>query len=189
MTNHFVVDVETLDIESSAIVLSASIVYFSLEEDVDFLQLIDRSLYVKFSVIEQYEKGRTKSADTMNWWKKQGTEIQKLCLNPSKKDLSVAEGLSRMRDYVKEHGSNDSFFWARGTLDQMVLESLARWFDEKFFANYNAWMDVRTAIRLTKSTANWRGYCEVPGFDQSLVNAHNPIDDVCRDALLLIKGV
>lgn len=189
MSNNFVFDVETLDIESTAIVLSAALVYFDPTETVTFDELVDRSIYVKFSIEEQKQMGRSKSAETIDWWRKQGPDIQKLCLFPSPKDLTAKDGIGRLRNYIKEHGDSNSFVWARGTLDQMVIESLARSADVKPMANYNAWCDVRTAIRLLKETSEWNGYCHVPGLDRSKVNKHNPIDDVCLDALMLVHGV
>lgn len=189
MSNNFVFDVETLGIESNSIVLSAAMVYFDPAETVDFDELVERSIYVKFSIDEQRELGRTKDKGTIEWWKKQGSDIQKLCLFPSPKDLTAKEGLGRLRNYVKEHGTKDSFVWARGSLDQMVIESLARSSDQPPIAQYNAWCDVRTAIRLIKETSDWNGYCQVPNLDRHKVNKHNPIDDVCLDALMLVHGV
>jgi hypothetical protein len=189
MSNNFVFDVETLDIESTAIVLSAAIVYFDPTEDVTFDELIERTCYVKFSIEEQKQVGRSTSSDTVDWWKRQGPDIQKLCLFPSPKDLSVKVGLHRLRDYVKVNGDSNSFVWARGSLDQMVIESLSRQFDLPTMVRYNMWCDVRTGIRLLKDGSDINGYCHVPGLDMHYVNKHNPIDDVCLDALMLIKGV
>lgn len=190
MSLNFMVDVETLDVESTAVILSAAIVYFDPSDpNVTFEELVERSLYVKLNAREQLENGRSKSKSTVEWWMKQGQDIQDLCLKPSPKDLSVEEALRRMREYVDANGSKDSFFWARGSLDQMSLESLARKFDQPFFADYNAWMDVRTAIRLIKETAKWTGYCDIPDFNRDLVNKHNPIDDIALDVLQLVKGV
>lgn len=187
--NNFVFDVETTNIESTAIVLSAAIVYFDPEKDIDITydELVERTLYVKFNAAEQKAMGRSVSRSTLEWWNKQSKMIKDLCFLPSPKDLSVEEGLNRLRDYVSENGDNP-FIWARGSLDQMVIESLTRDVEAKPIVHFNSWCDVRTAIRLLKDTSNRNGYCDIPGFDAGTVDKHNPIADVCYDALMLIKG-
>jgi hypothetical protein len=189
-TKHFCFDVETMGVESSSIVLSAALVWFDpADTSITFEQLVERAVYVKFSAMEQKKAGRTVDKDTMLWWSKQGEVIYNLCVKGSKSDLLAVEGLGILRDYVKKHGSKDSFIWTRGSLDQMVIESLCRSTGEEKIADYNAYMDVRTAIRLLKDTSKWTGYCDIPDFDWNKVSKHNPIDDIALDVLMLVKGV
>lgn len=191
MTKHFCFDVETLSTESTAIVLSLAVTYFDFEADAEttYDAFVDRALYVKFRMKEQHDMGRATSKDTVAWWMKQGSAIRDLCFVPSKKDLSAVDGLTRLNEYFKEHGSDKSMFWARGSLDQMVLESLCRTVDMKPPVMYNMWMDIRTAIRLTKETSNPGGYCDVPGLDVSKLDKHNPLTDVAIDSMQLVQGI
>lgn len=190
MTANFVYDVETMGIESNAVVLSAAIVYFDTTEDVSYDELVERSLYVKFDAREQIRAGRKIDRGTVEWWEKQSPAIRKLCFLPSPKDLSAKDGMEEIRAYIKKYGDpKKTFIWARGTLDSMVTESLSRTFGIEPLINYNSWMDVRTGIRLLKDSSNWNAYCDIPGFDKDQVDKHNPIADVCYDALMLTKGV
>ena len=190
MTKQFCVDVETLGIESTCVVLSAAMVWFDpAETKVTYEELVDRALYIKFDSKEQLEMGRSKTKSTIEWWQKQGKEIQKLCLFPSPKDLKADEGIRRMKNYIAEHGSKQSLFWQRGVLDQMSLESLCRSIEAEPITQYNMWMDLRTAIRLLKETSNPGGYCPIPDFDFNKIQKHNPIDDIAADVLMLVRGV
>jgi hypothetical protein len=187
---HFCVDVETLGVESTCVVLSAAIVYFdfAVDTEITYEELVDRSLYVKFNMNEQLEMGRSKTKSTIEWWQKQGKEIQKLCLFPSPKDLSADEGIRRMKNYIAEHGEKNSLFWQRGVLDQMSLESLCRSIDVEPITMYNQWMDIRTGIRILKETSNQGGYCPIPNFDTNKVMKHNPVEDIALDVLMLVHG-
>lgn len=187
----FVFDIETTSVESTAIVLSAAIVYFDPEKDLEvtYETLVDRTLYVKFDALAQKSIGRSVSKDTMEWWAKQPKQVRDLCLLPSRKDLSPAHGIGALNSYVKTHGDAKSFVWARGSMDQTVIESLARAIDLKPMAHFSNWCDVRTGIRLLKDTSDWNGYCEVRDLDMTKVDKHNPIADVVYDALMLIRGI
>lgn len=189
MSNDFMFDIETLGVDSTSIVLSAGIIYFNLEEQFNFNDLVARSLFVKFEVTEQRLKKRSLTPSTLQWWQDQSKAAKELSLYPAPEDLGAAEGIAQLKKYIKEHGSDKSMFWARGSLDQMCIDSLCRSFDLDPIANYNNWMDVRTAIRCLKETATSRGYCTVPGFDQDLVDAHNPVADCARDIMLVRYGV
>lgn len=188
--NHFVLDVETLSVESTAIVLSCAIIHFDFEKDatVTYDELVERALYVKFKLKEQHDLGRTTLGSTIEWWMKQGSAIRDLCFKPSPKDVGATEGMIQIENYVQEHGTKSSMIWARGSLDQMALDSLSRTIGRNTIVPYNMWMDIRTAIRLTKETSDQRGYCDIPGFDHSTVDKHNPIADCALDILQLVQG-
>lgn len=188
---HFCLDVETTDLESSAIVLSAALVYFSLDDEDQFTyeDLVDRSLYVKFDAKEQKQLKRTSSRSTLEWWDKQGPDIKRMCFLPSSKDVSALEGMEQIKQYLDKYGDKDYFVWTRGCLDQMVMESICRSIEIDSVFNYNGFCDVRTALRCLKTTTNNRGYCDIPDFDRNKISKHNCIDDVCLDVLMLKYGV
>lgn len=187
---HFCLDVETTDIESSAIVLSAAIVGFNLTEDDNFTyeDLVERTLYVKFDAKEQKAAGRSVSRETMAWWDKQGEDIKRMCFFPSKKDMSAEEGMGAINSYLKANGTQDYFVWTRGSLDQMLFESLSRTFEVEKVFHYNSFCDIRTALRCLKQTTNRQGYCNIPNFDLDKISKHNPIDDIALDVLMLKYG-
>lgn len=188
MTKSFVIDIETMGLESSAIVLSAAVVYFSLDEKVDYDKLFERTLFVKFDAKEQADSKRSVTKSTLDWWKEQSEEVQKFSIKPFATDLSMKVGLSLMRKYIETHSDKNSWYWTRGSFDQMVLESLCRTANVEPLYRYNMNMCIRTAIRCLKESSDSRGYCTIPDFDLSKVAKHNPVHDVCYDALQLIAG-
>jgi hypothetical protein len=190
----FVFDIETLDIDSSAVILSAAIVYMGdLERDTTedlsdvYSSLLEKTLYVKFKVSEQIDEGRTASKATLDWWKEQNSEIRALAFNPSRQDVCVEDGVGIIKKYMKDHGMDkDTIVWARGSLDQMAIDSLCRWFNIEPIAHYAQWRDVRTAIDCL-ATKPHRGYSDLikPFNNKLIVKKHDPRHDVCYDALML----
>jgi|ERR1700747_826899 len=181
-----VYDIETLCTESTAVVLSLAAVYFDPNDTLDYDELLDRALFVKFDVSEQIKKyNRTVDKSAVEWWRKQADIPRKASVEPSPNDLSLAEGLSMMDDYYNRNGRG--VVWARGGLDQLATESLYKSLGAKPFAMFNMWRDVRTAIDLLYDSKN--GYCSVPGFDPSIhVFKHHPVHDCAYDAMMLVHG-
>lgn len=190
MIENFIIDVETLGTQDKSVVLSVAILHFdTTNSDITYEQLVDKCLYVKFDALEQKEKGRKVDPKTLEWWQKQPSAVRDLCLKPSKKDVGVVEGIQRIKDYISHFSKDEYFVWARGSLDQRVLESLCLDFDIEPIAPYNMFMDVRTAIRLIKNTSDVKGYCNLPDMYKNIgMQAHNPIDDIIRDTLMLTLG-
>jgi hypothetical protein len=190
MSNYFCVDVETAGLESTCIVLSAAITYFSLDEDFTFQELKARSLYIKFDAKEQgKELNRSVTKSTLEWWGEQTDAVKALAIKPHPNDVPASVGIKMIRDYIEEHGTKDSLMWQRGTLDSTSLESLCRTLGVDPLVNYNSWMDVRTALRCLKSSCNSRAYCSIPNFDPIVVDKHHPVDDICYDVMMLRYGV
>lgn len=187
---NFAFDVETLGIDSTCVVLSAAIIYFELDEKPTLKELIDRALFVKFDAVEQKKAGRSITPSTVTWWKEQHEFIRKLSFVPQPDDYSMVDGLYQLRAYVKKYGTVDDMIWARGGLDQMSIESLARTAGVDPIHDYNAWMDVRTAIRCLKASANKRAYVKIPDdIMQSYdVTKHHPVHDTALDIMMLLYG-
>ena len=78
--------------------------------------------------------------------------------------------------------------WARGSLDQMVIDNLARAVDLQPITGYNMWRDVRTAVDIMYGTTN--GYVEVEkeGFQRAAVIKHHPVHDCALDIMQLMYG-
>lgn len=188
--NHFCVDVETAGLESTCIVLSVAIVYFSLDEQVSYEELKQRALYIKLDAKDQATNlKRSVTKSTLDWWNEQTDAVKSLAIKPHPNDMPARAAIHYIKEYLKIHGSKESLLWQRGTLDSTSLESLCRALEVDPIANYNSWMDVRTAIRCLKSTCNDRAYCKVPDFDPIVVDKHHPVDDICYDVMMLVRGV
>ena len=191
----FMFDIETLGIESTTVILSAAIIYFDPEKDVDvsFKELVDRSLFIKFDAKDQVKRlDRTMTKSTLDWWNKQGEHQQKLSFVPDKdRDMITEDGLMLIRDYInKYHRGADPqtlTIWARGSLDQMAIDSLALKAGIDPIAPFNRWRDVRTAIDLMTDSKN--GYCKVRDLNWDEVAKHDPNHDCALDVLMLLRGV
>lgn len=159
-----------------------------------YQNLIDTGIFIKFDIREQFQKyQRTKSQDTLDWWKKQGTLPKETNLLPRDTDLSTQEGIEIFRRwFTSKPNWKNTIVWARGSLDQMAFESLLRAMDIKPIVPYYQWRDVRTAIDCMYKN-NQGGYVEVdekavPGFDLGAVMKHHPTHDSAYDLCMLLGG-
>ena len=82
MTNYTdaMLDIETLGTGTDAVILSAGVVLFNLEEEDDYDTLDDenRSWYNRFNVQEQLDHGHSVTYDTIHWWMKQGVQAKQV---------------------------------------------------------------------------------------------------------------
>lgn len=185
----FMFDVETLGIESTCVILSASIIHFDTDEKVDYETLLNRALFVKMDTKFQIQElNRTIDKDTLEWWSKQHDYVKQVSLKPSPDDIHPREAIKQLRDYVAQF-PNDQTIWARGSLDQMSIDSLALALGEERIIRYNNWRDVRTAVDLLCETAK-DGYCTVahPTFQRHNVIKHHPTHDCALDIMMLMYG-
>lgn len=186
----FIFDVETLSKKSEAVILSLSCIYFEPNEEPSPQELRDSAFFVKFDVEDQVKRlNRKINKSTVDWWKKQCENVRKVSLYPSDRDVKFEEGHMLFSEWVKTKRDNECWVWARGTLDQLVLDDIEEQLDLSPIFQYNRWRDVRTAVDFLYNTKN--GYVDVnyEGFDPELhITKHNPIDDCVLDAMMLMYG-
>lgn len=185
----FFYDIESTAVESTAVILSAGIVFANGTESVQ--ELLDKSLFVKFDMQEQIKMKRVIDRSTLDWWSKQGKYQQERSLAPRKDDLSAVDGLTKLLEYRKKYDpEGKALVWTRGSLDQMATESLCRMVDVEPFAKYNMFRDVRTAIDLLKETAK-NGYCSLPenAMEGLTLVKHEPVHDCILDVLYMYRGI
>lgn len=187
---HIMFDIETTDVESTAVILSCAMIEFKLEEKPVFQDLVNRAYFFKFDAKEQISQfKRTVDKATMEWWSKRPQLIREVSLTPKSDDLKLLDGIEKIRiaahcqrEMKKNFGVT---FWQRGGLDQLVFESLCRSAGVPVFSHYSNWRDVRTAIELLNEGAV-HGYVEVPGCHQDTVHKHNPVHDCAYDIMQLL---
>jgi len=186
----FIFDIETLGIESNAVILSAAIIHFDPEEKPSYQDLLDNSCFVKFSAKDQIKRlGRTVDSGTLEWWKKIHEYIRKVSFDPAPNDLLAEEGIQQLKNYMAKYpGSDKQTMWTRGSLDQMATDSLCVKLDIAPISGYNMYRDVRTAVDILTGSTN--GYCNVehPNFDRAMVIKHHPVHDCALDAMMLMYG-
>lgn len=186
----FVFDVETLGVESNSVVLSAALVHFDPAQKPSYQEMLDGACFVKFKSKDQVKRlGRTVDIGTLEWWQNQHEYARNVSLEPSADDLTVEEGIKALHNYMNKFpNANKQTMWARGSLDQLAIDSLARKVDLQTITTYNMWRDVRTAVDCWYGTTN--GYVEVdyPGFERAAVIKHHPVHDCALDAMMLMYG-
>lgn len=158
------------------------------DEDFTYQELLDRACFVKFDVNDQVNNyKRVIDKGTLDWWAKQSHHAKQTSFVPKPDDLSVEDGVKILREYYHKTTSKNKIVWVRGSLDQLVIDSLTRAADLADIAPYWSYRDVRTSIDLLMETSK-NGYCQVEGFSDSLVHKHDPIHDVAYDIMQMRYG-
>ena len=185
----FMFDIETLDVESTTVILSAAIIRFDPTDGTrTYDDYLKDALFVKFDAQEQMSMyKRTVSRETMEWWAKQHDYVRKTSFTPNKDDLSVIEGLEKIVEYIGK--DRETTFWARGSLDQMAIDSLCKVAGVELIAPYHVWRDIRTALDCLTETSK-QGYCQlkIPFDVGSNVIKHHPTHDCAYDIMMLVHG-
>jgi hypothetical protein len=186
----FIFDIETLGVESTAVVLSAALIHFDPEKQPTYQELLDNACFVKLKAKDQIERlKRTVDLGTVEWWKNQHEYTRSVSFDSSSNDLTAEDALTQLHNYMNKYpNSQNQTMWARGSLDQMAIDSLAKKLAMQPITNYNLWRDVRTAVDLLYGTTN--GYCEIdhPTFKRHEVIKHHPVHDCALDAMQLLYG-
>ena len=187
----FVFDIETLGKGSDSVILSMAAVHFDPNQKTSPQVMKDTAFFVKLQVKDQVERlGRKMEKSAMEWWAKQCDNAKRRSFIPSEIDMTLEQGLDALQEWSDVYDPMDKcIIWARGNLDQLVIDCAEESLDRPHVWTFNRWRDVRTAIDLLHNTTN--GYCEVnyPGWDSNLeIIKHDPIDDCLLDAMMLMYG-
>ena len=191
----FVFDVETLGKESNSVILSMAAIYFDPDKGPSYKEMYDDAFFVKFDVVDQMKRlDRKVGKTTMQWWAKQCDNVKLKSFKPNPSiDVKFEDGYEAMRQWAASKNDDKCYVWARGNLDQLVLDSFEEQLELKPIWPFSRWRDVRTAIDFLYGVTNGYVTVEVPpwveSFDPALhVTKHNPIDDCCFDAMQLMYG-
>lgn len=184
----FCVQAESLGVKSDSVILSVGVGYFDETNPESYDR--GRNMLVKFDVKDQIKNySRKTNPDTISWWKSQSEEVKNHSLMPTSNDLSVMDGIDELKEYVKKYSKNNKeIIWSRGYFTPVCLNSLFESAGQYPFIKYNSWRDIRTAIDMTKETANG-GYCDVPNYEINKNNRHIPHYNVHSDIMMLLFGV
>lgn len=182
-TNTVVIDTETLDTQSSAVVLTVSAVRFNryghglnieFESDGSLKPEGPDQLHVMLNVTEQLIHGRTVSASTIKWWREQSQEAQESVMHGE--TFNVDDVMDLLTEFI-----GDAQVYCRGTdFDPPILASLYRMVGQKAPWKYNQVRDVRTYI--DARSGGTKGYLDEWIKPEWLI-AHNSLHDCIRDAL------
>jgi hypothetical protein len=188
-------DVETLGKESNSVMLSMAAIYFDPKDSKSYHDYKKSAFFVKFDVEDQIKRlNRKLGKTTMQWWAKQCDNVKNVSFKPNKEiDVKFEDGYEQMRRWADSFNEPKSWVWARGNLDQLILDSFEEQLEIKPIWPFARWRDVRTAIDILYETD--KGYTNVvvppwiDSFDSTLhVTKHNPIDDCAFDIMQLLYG-
>jgi len=192
----FILDTETLGMDSSSVILSIALLHFDETKDNTLESLCENTLFLKLLAKEQInEYNRIVDKSTIEWWNKQCDLAKDFSFKPKKSDITVKEAITCLRNYISKYSKDPDkeICWIRGTLDQMVLDSLFNVVNEKKLFYYSNYRDVRTFLAFNTETG-MKGYAEIdpelyPGtWNKEDVIKHNPVYDVAYDALQILYG-
>jgi hypothetical protein len=188
----FIFDVETLGKKSDAVILSMACIHFDPSKKPTPEELRKTAFFVKLDANDQIKRlRRSITKSSVDWWAKQCENVRKKSFLPSDFDVKIEDGHEMMRIWSKSFPeSKSSWVWARGNLDQLVLDDLEEQLSLDPVFAYNRWRDVRTAVDFLTNSSN--GYCSIdyPGFNPDIhITKHDPVDDCIYDAMMLNYGV
>lgn len=174
--NSIMIDIETLDIASSAIVLSIGGCFFDLNTlETSKELLLKNSIYIELNSMEQELKGRTTSADTIFWWLKQSAPgLSKFSENNK---LITIDKLKELIEFII-HNKITSIWSNSPSFDMIILESLFNDFNLKLPIDFRGWFDLRTAKLFRK-------LLKLPDLE-FIGQRHNALDDAINQAVLVI---
>ena len=157
--NHIMIDIEALGTQRDCVIVSVGATRFNLSTG-----KIESKKYWELSMREQQQKGRTISADTVQWWSYQSTStIMALQSNERKPIL----------DFIKEFDQfieGKCFFWAKGTnYDLEIISDLYRLYEQKPPFRYSKWVDARVYYFIGKY------FGILPQLENQ--SAHNALED------------
>lgn len=146
MTTAIMLDLETLDITHSAVILTMGAVKF---DPYNPAEEPHSPIYLRLNIEEQLEKGRTVGDGTMEWWGKQPIEIFDEAMDPTDR-ISIEDFLTQLSKY--RVGADK--IWAQGVLfDIDILENLYRSSGQPVPWMYYDIRDSRTVMDMGDATA------------------------------------
>jgi hypothetical protein len=178
MYKDLMLDLETLDSDPNATIISIGAVAFDREglDTVESIQQPERIFHITVDTWEQGLHGRTMSGDTVRWWLQQSEEARMAVAKPQ---MNLGPALQHLKNFVKEH--EILCLWGYGaTFDNVIIEQAMKAYKLKPLVAYRNHRCARTVIQLAN----------VPcPEDASLAfTSHNALADAQRQALWLQKA-
>lgn len=185
------IDLETLDIQTSAKILSIGVVPWNQGENTTFQELLEResSLYLKIDMNSYLSPSLsfTESTSTVEWWDKQGEAAQHV-LQEEDSDVPIRVALSYLKQhldkYVKPLSKDAGLIFCRGyDFDGGILEHAFSQCGLPLPWQYNRFRCVRTVIDTLALTRNGYVYEKNPdGFIK-----HHALHDAAKDTLTMLN--
>lgn len=175
--NNIMLDLECLDSNTTAAIISIGAVYFDIQK-----QELGPELYFELSqsaLQEQLNLGRTWSLSTNIWWMQQSDTAREVWA-PKLGKVENKEALVKLKDYFNlfpENGRNIRVWGNGSTYDNVCLQSYLRTFKARIPWNYKGDLCYRTV----KTLFGNRAALERVG------THHNGLDDAKTQAIHMMK--
>jgi len=186
----FMFDVETLGKRSNAVILSLAVTHFDPDGKPSPDELRKNTKFIKFDAEDQIKRlKRSVTPSSIDWWKNQCENVKRKSVYPTPIDAVFEQGYEEMRQWAAQYKEPKSWVWARGNLDQLVIDDIEEQLGLNPVFPFSRWRDVRTAIDFLYGTDT--GYVKVnyPSFNKDLhITKHNPVDDCILDVMMLLYG-
>lgn len=185
----FMFDVETLGKKSNAVILSLAATHFDPDSNPSPDTLRQNTFFIKFDAEDQIRRlKRTITPSSIEWWKKQCYNARAKSVIPTPIDAKFEDGYEYFRKWSHQY-KDSTWVWARGNLDQLVMDDIEEQLNLEPVFPYSRWRDVRTAIDFLYNTTNGYTSVDYPGYDPALhITKHNPVDDCISDIMMLLYG-
>lgn len=137
------VDIETMDIEPTAAIVSIGAVHFDVAGQDTQESLIEHSFNVNISLESNEKLGRTMSASTIEWWLKQSKDAQKSLFEDPLMPLNTA--MLKYRKWLESKNA-DRIYANDPDFDLVILNSAFKTINDRSPFAYHQHRSVRTAI-------------------------------------------
>lgn len=168
------IDLETLDVSSSAIIVAIGAVAFNNKFDTVDEKMILVDLSRTYS-------GVTASVDTCLFWFKQLRKNPEM-LKLFKGDVYEPDALDQLGLFIDELKETKNTFWSKGSFDFNILNHRYAAYDKKTPWRYNEIRDARTVINLPRD--GMMPPVKLPTNE----NLHDPISD-CKNQIEQMRAV
>jgi hypothetical protein len=172
---HMMVDLETMDVEVSAAILSIGAVMFD-PRGKDTEETLTDTFYLRLSLESNMKSGRTTSASTICWWLTQGDDARKELVEGEQ--LNIGMGMLNFRRWITDRTPRATRVWAKSPdFDCSMLKHAMDQQNERWPFHFADSRCVRTGTELA-----------YPEGDAPLIGvgtAHNALDDAIRQALMI----
>lgn len=182
------IDIETLDIKDTAVIVQAAFVEFDIESGE--IQKREHATIVQPDIDAQLEAGRTINYDTLKWWLAKDKDIIKSVF-PKTVGLSLTTADMFIYDKLRYFEGN---LWSAGSFDFVILEDFV-WFNgmakerEEYLTSYkynSRKRDFRT-LRRTFQEVNPEEYDLLPKTAGSENSSHDAYEDAKNQADWVIR--
>jgi hypothetical protein len=162
MAQHLMVDLETLDVKSTATILTLGAVRFDPYNEEPM-----KELYLRVDIDSQDKIGCTVDDGTLKWWNQQDVSVMEEAFDPRNR-IPIHEVINQFHALAW----NCDAFWSHGaTFDLMILQNIYDRLNRAYPWQYWQMRDTRTLFDI--------------GYDPEMPQGskHNALEDAKRQAI------